>query len=96
MMLTLLLSIMICILAMLMLWHAYIRACRNYIERYQPDTGIIAPTSGDVGVAKTPDIAGAHRKGSPGIRSTADHRRRSSKPRSFSLAIAIAALTRAA
>ena len=36
MMFTLLLSVAICTLALLMLWHAYVRARRNYIEQRQP------------------------------------------------------------
>jgi hypothetical protein len=43
MMLTLLLSVAIFAPAAVMLWHAYTRACRNYIERHQSDAGIIAP-----------------------------------------------------
>ena len=43
MMLTLLLPIAICALALLMLRRAYARACRNYIEQRQPDAGIIVP-----------------------------------------------------
>ena len=95
-MLTFLLPVAICVLAVLMLWHAYVRACRDYIERYQPDAGITAASSVDVGVAEIPDKARAQRKGSIGFWSVAEHGRRSSKPRSFSLAIPIAALTRAA
>jgi hypothetical protein len=36
MMLTFLLSVAICVLALLMLWHACARACRDYIEQRQP------------------------------------------------------------
>jgi len=42
-MLTLLLSVAICTLALLLLWHAYVRACRNYIEQRQPSAGMILP-----------------------------------------------------
>ena len=44
-MLTLLLSIAICTLALLMLWHAYVRARRNYIEQRQTSAGML-PTAG--------------------------------------------------
>ena len=94
MMLTFLLSIVICALAVLMLGHAYIRVCRNYIERYQQDAGILAACSADVGVAKA--SAGALHKDNIGVRSTTEHRRRSREPRTFSLAIPITALARAA
>ena len=40
-MLTLLLSIAIAALALLMLWHACARACRQYIEQRQPSAGIV-------------------------------------------------------
>ena len=40
-MLTLLLFIAIAALALLMLWDAYARACRNYIEQRQPSVGIV-------------------------------------------------------
>ena len=40
-MLTLLPSIAIVALALLMLWHAYARACRQYIEQRQPSAGIV-------------------------------------------------------
>ena len=42
-MLTLLLSVAICTLALLMLRHAYVRACRNYIEQRQPSAEMILP-----------------------------------------------------
>jgi len=48
MMLTFLLPVTIFVPAVLMLWHAYTRACRNYIERHQPDAGIIAASSAGV------------------------------------------------
>jgi len=40
---TLLLSITIATLALLMLWHAYARACRDYIEQRQSSVGIVIP-----------------------------------------------------
>jgi hypothetical protein len=43
MMFTLLPSTAIAALALLMLWHAYARACRDYIEQRQSSVGIVVP-----------------------------------------------------
>jgi hypothetical protein len=43
MMITLMLSVAICTLALLMLGHAYVRACRNYIEQRQTSAGMLPP-----------------------------------------------------
>jgi hypothetical protein len=96
MLLTFLLPIAIWTLPLLIPRQAYIRGCRNYIEQRQSSAGILADSSADIGVAKTRDVAGAQRKVTIGVRSTTEHGRRSTKPRRSSLAIPIAALTRAA
>ena len=95
MLLTFLLPIAIWTLPLLMLRQAYIHACRNYIEQRQTSAEILAASSTDVGVAKSPDVAGAQHKVSTGVRST-ERGRRSSQPRTFSLAIPVTALARAA
>jgi hypothetical protein len=43
MMLTFLLSVAICVLALLM-WHACARACRGYIEQRQPSAWVVPIT----------------------------------------------------